>query len=41
VFGKLLHEGRLQKEQLRGIGEDKLKAIRSYADFLSGMDEPI
>jgi hypothetical protein len=41
VFGTLLHEGRLTEEQLRGLGEDKLKEFRSYADFLRTRDEPI
>jgi hypothetical protein len=40
VFGTLLHESRLTEEDLRGVGEDKLKAIRSHADFLSTRDEP-
>ena len=39
VLGKLLYEGRVQEEQLRGIDEDKLKAVRSYAEFLDGMDK--
>ncbi len=41
VFGTLLHEGRLTEEHLRGLGEDKLKEFRSYADFLRTADEPI
>jgi hypothetical protein len=41
VFGTLLHEGRLTEQDLRGLREDKLEAIRSYADFLSRRDEPI
>jgi hypothetical protein len=41
VFGTLLHEGRLTEEDLRGLREDKLEAIRSHADFLSRRDEPI
>lgn len=41
VFGTLIHEGRLVEEDLRGLREDKLEAIRSYADFLSRRDEPI
>jgi hypothetical protein len=41
VFGKLLHEGRLTEEHLRGLGEDKLKEFRSYADFLRTADEPL
>jgi hypothetical protein len=38
VFGKLLHEGRLDEQALRGLREDKLQAIRSYAQFLARMD---
>jgi hypothetical protein len=35
VFGRLLYEGRLREQELRGLHEDKLKAIRSFAQFLS------
>src|ERR1022692_3871861 len=35
VFGRLLHETRLSEEELRGLGEDKLKSIRSLAKFLA------
>jgi hypothetical protein len=35
VFGRLLHEGRLHQEELRGLREDKLKSIRSLAKFLA------
>jgi hypothetical protein len=35
VFGRLLHESRLSEEELRGLGEDKLKSIRSLAKFLA------
>ena len=38
VFGKLLGESRLGEEELRGLREDKLKSIRSYAKFLAEMD---
>src|SRR5271169_6175876 len=38
VFGTLLHEGRLTEHDLRGLREDKLEAIRSYADFLAKVD---
>jgi hypothetical protein len=38
VFGKLLHEGQLGEEELRGLREDKLEAIRSYAKFLVEID---
>ena len=35
VFGRLLYENRLSEEELRGLGEDKLKSIRSLANFLA------
>jgi hypothetical protein len=35
VFGRLLHEGRVSEEELRGLREDKLKSIRSTAEFLT------
>ena len=35
VFGRLLSEGRVSEEELRGLGEDKLKPIRSFAKFLT------
>src|SRR5438876_12427899 len=35
VFGRLLYEGRLGEEELGGLGEDKLKSIRSFAKFLA------
>jgi hypothetical protein len=41
AFGTLFHEDRLTEQDLRGLHEDKLEAIRSYADFLSRRDEPI
>lgn len=41
VFGTLLHEGRLTEQDLRGLREDKLEEIRSYADFLSRRDDSI
>jgi Photoprotection regulator fluorescence recovery protein len=34
VLGRLLYEGRINEEELRGLPEDKLKAIRSFANFL-------
>src|SRR5229473_4589370 len=34
VFGRLLYEKRLRQEELRGLREDKLKPIRSFAKFL-------
>jgi len=38
VFGKLVREGRLSEEELAGLGEDKLKSIRSYAKFLARLE---
>jgi hypothetical protein len=35
VFGRLLYEKRLREEELRGLQEDKLKLIRSFARFLA------
>jgi hypothetical protein len=35
VLGRLLYEARLGEEELRGLREDKLKAIRSFAKFLA------
>jgi hypothetical protein len=35
VFGRLLYEKRLREEDLRGLHEDKLKPIRSFAKFLA------
>jgi hypothetical protein len=35
VFGRLLYEKRLRQEELRGLREDKLKPIRSFAKFLT------
>jgi Photoprotection regulator fluorescence recovery protein len=35
VFGRLLYEGRVSEEELSGLREDKLKPIRSLAEFLS------
>jgi Photoprotection regulator fluorescence recovery protein len=35
VFGRLLYEGRVSEEELSGLGEDKLKPIRSFAEFLA------
>ena len=34
VLGRLLYERRISEEELRGLPEDKLKAIRSFANFL-------
>jgi len=38
VFGKLLYDVRLGEEDLRGLREDKLRSIRSFAKFLAEMD---
>jgi hypothetical protein len=38
VFGRLLYEKRLREEELRGLREDKLKPIRSFAKFLAETD---
>jgi hypothetical protein len=35
VLGRLLYENRLGEEDLRGLREDKRKAIRSFAKFLA------
>jgi hypothetical protein len=35
VFGKLIREGRLKEEELRGLGNDKLEAIRSHIRMLA------
>jgi photoprotection regulator FRP-like protein len=34
VLGRLLYEKRLNEEDLRGLGEDKMQSIRSFAKFL-------
>ena len=38
VFGKLLQEGRLAEQDLRGLEEDKLKSIRSSAKLWAEID---
>jgi hypothetical protein len=38
VFGRLLREEWIDEEDLRGLGEDKLRAIRSCAKFFAGTD---
>ena len=38
VFGKLLYESRLGEEDQRGLREDKLRSIRSFAKFSAEMD---
>jgi hypothetical protein len=35
VFGRLLYEKRLHEDELRGLSEDKLKPICSFAKFLA------
>lgn len=35
VFGRLLHERRLGEQELRGLREDKMKLIHSFAEFLA------
>ena len=35
VFGRLLHERRLSEEELRGLRENKMKLIHSFAEFLA------
>ena len=35
VLGRLLYENRLGEEDLRGLRDDKRKAIRSFAKFLA------
>jgi hypothetical protein len=34
VLGRLLYENRLGEEDLRGLREEKMKLIRSFAQFL-------
>jgi hypothetical protein len=34
VLGRLLYENRLCEEDLRGLREEKMKLIRSFAQFL-------
>ena len=34
VLGRLLYENRLHEEDLRGLREEKMKSIRSFAQFL-------
>ena len=35
VLGRLLHERRLSEEELRGLRDDKMKLIHSFAKFLA------
>ena len=34
LLGRLLYENRLDEEDLRGLPEEKMKSIRSFAQFL-------
>jgi hypothetical protein len=34
VMGRLLYENRIGEDDLRGLGDEKMKAIRSFAQFL-------
>jgi hypothetical protein len=34
VLGRFLYENRLREEDLRGLREEKMKSIRSFAQFL-------
>ena len=34
VMGRLLYENRIGEDNLRGLGDEKMKAIRSFAQFL-------
>jgi hypothetical protein len=38
VLGKLLHEGRLGEQELRGLGLDKVESIHFCAKFLAEID---
>lgn len=35
VLGRLLYEDRINEEDLRGLGEEKMKSICSFAKFLA------
>jgi hypothetical protein len=35
VLGRLLHEKRISERELRGLHEDKLKSMRSFAKLLT------
>jgi photoprotection regulator FRP-like protein len=39
VFGRLIRERRLSEKELQGLGQEKLKSIRSYAKFLAEFDD--
>jgi hypothetical protein len=34
VMGRLLYENRIGEDDLRGLGDEKMKSIRSFAQFL-------
>jgi hypothetical protein len=38
VLGKLLYEGRMGEEQLRGLSQEKIDAIRSHKEFLAEVE---
>jgi Photoprotection regulator fluorescence recovery protein len=38
VFGRLVCQGRLSEEELRGLRQDKLESIRSHAKLLAELD---
>lgn len=38
VFGSLIQEGHLHEADLQGLGEDKLRYIRSYLNLAAGLD---
>jgi hypothetical protein len=38
LFGRLLHERRLGEREVRGLREDRLKSIHSFAKFIAKMD---
>jgi len=35
VFGRLLHEGRISEDELRGLSDEKLRLIRSSAELFA------
>ena len=35
VFGRLLHERRVNEEELHGLREDKMRLIHSFTEFLA------
>jgi len=39
VFGRPIRERRLSEKELQGLGQEKLKSIRSYAKFLAELDD--